>query len=91
MDTIYLRQLIEKAILDKRWIRMDFVSSKMKITRNRVIEPLKLKVKHGEDYLEANCFLRNDYREFPLVGIQKIEVISPADFNKGGEVSESHI
>ena len=82
MDLIYLRQLIEKAILDKRWIRMDFVSSRMKITRDRVIEPFKLKVKNGEDYVEAQCYLRNDYREFPLNGIQKIELISPADFNK---------
>lgn len=85
MDATYLKQIIEKAILDKRWIRMDFVSSRMEITKDRVIEPFKLKVKHGEDYVEAQCYLRNDYREFPLAGIQKIEVISPADYNKGGE------
>jgi len=64
---------------------MDFVDKKMKITRNRIVEPFKLKVKNGEDYVETQCYLRNDYREFPLVGIQKIKMISPADFNKGGE------
>ena len=85
MNPIYLRQTIEKAILEKRWLRIDFVSAKLKITRNRVIEPMKLKVKNGEDYVEAQCYLRNDYREFPLQGIQKIDIISPADFNKGGE------
>ena len=82
MDQTYLRQTIEKAIKDQRWIKMDFVSKDMKITRDRVIEPMRLKVKNGEDYVEANCYLRNDYREFPLLGIQKIEVISPADYNK---------
>lgn len=85
MNQIYLRQTIEKAILDKRWLRIDFVSGKLKITRDRIIEPMRLKVKNGEDYVEAHCYLRNDYREFPLDGIQKIEVISPADYNKGGE------
>ena len=82
MNQIYLRQTIEKAIKDQRWIKMDFVSEKLKITRDRVIEPMRLKVKNGEDYVEAHCYLRNDYREFPLLGIQKIEVISPADYNK---------
>jgi predicted DNA-binding transcriptional regulator YafY len=82
MNIIYLKQIIEKAILEKRWLRIDFVSAKMKITRDRIIEPFKLKVKNGEDFLEAQCYLRNDYREFPLVGIQKIEVISPADYKK---------
>ena len=85
MNLIYLKQTIEKAILDKRWIRMDFVSAKMKITNNRVIEPMRLKVKNGEDYVEAHCFLRDEYREFPLIGIQKLEVISPADYNKDND------
>jgi predicted DNA-binding transcriptional regulator YafY len=86
MNQTYLRQTIEKAILDRRWLRMDFVSSKMKITKGRVIEPMRLKVKNGEDYVEAHCYLRNDYREFPLIGIQKIEIISPADYNKGVKI-----
>lgn len=83
MNQIYLKQVIEKAILDKRWLRIDFVSAKLAITRDRIIEPLKVKQKHGEWYVEAQCYLRNDYREFPLEGIQKIEVISPADAMKG--------
>ena len=85
MNQIYLRQSIEKASLDKRWLKIDFVDKKLKITRDRVIEPMRLKVKNGEDYVEANCYLRNDYREFPLIGIQKIAVISPADYNKGND------
>ena len=86
MNQVYLKQLIEKAILEKRWLKMDFVSAKMVISRDRIIEPFKLKVKNGEDYVEANCYLRNEYREFPLVGIQKIEIISPTQAVKGGEV-----
>ena len=86
MNTIYLRQQLEFAIKQKRWIRMDFVDSRMKITRDRIIEPMRLKVKNGEDYIEAQCYLRNDYREFPLAGIQAIQVISPAEAMKGGEM-----
>lgn len=91
MNLIYLKQIIEKAIIDRRWIRMDFVSKRMKITRNRIIEPTKLKIKNGEDYVEAHCYLRDDYREFPLVGIQKIEIISPADYNKLDERKELRV
>ena len=47
---------------------------------------MRLKVKNGEDYVEAQCYLRDDYREFPLVGIQAIEVISPTEALKGGEM-----
>jgi len=85
MNLVYLKQTIEKAILDKRWLKIDFVSTKLAISRGRVIEPFKIKQKHGEWYVEAQCYLRNDYREFPLEGIQKIEVISPADYDKEGE------
>ena len=85
MNSIYLKQQIEFAIKQKRWLRVDFVSARMKITRDRIIEPMRLKVKNGEDYVEAQCYLRNDYREFPLAGIQKIELISPTEALKGGE------
>ncbi len=81
MNVIYLKQVIEKAIKEKRWIRIDFVSKKMKITKNRVVEPFEVKSKgHHPISVIGQCYLRNDLREFQLEGIQEIEVISPVDY-----------
>lgn len=80
MNLIYVKQKIELAIKEKKFLRIDYVGKDLKVTRDRVIEPLNLltpnKV-HGDWSVIANCFLRNDTRQFQLGGIQKLEVIEP--------------
>lgn len=79
MNPIFVKQTIEKAIKDQRWLKIDYVDTKLKITKDRVIEPMMIKKnKDGElDRIVAHCFLKNDLRTFQFEGIQKIEVISP--------------
>lgn len=81
MNQIYLKQLIELAIKDQRWLKIDYVGkAKMKVTRDRMIEPMTIK-KDSDDVpnrVVAHCYLRNDLRTFDFEGIQKIAIVDPA-------------
>lgn len=78
MNTIFLKQTIEKAIKDGRWLQIDYVGKgKRQEVTNRLIEPLQLVERHEILTLDAYCFLRDDYRPFQLEGIMKIEVVDP--------------
>lgn len=73
MNPIYLKQIIEKAIKDQAYLKIDYVDSKMKITKDRIIEPREIK----KDTVWAECYLRSDVRQFKFEGIQKIKVLTP--------------
>ena len=78
MNTVFLKQTIEKAIKDGRWLQIDYVGKgKRQEVTNRLIEPIELRDKDGILTLDAYCFLRDAYRPFQLEGIMKIEVVDP--------------
>ena len=84
MDTIYLKQKIEQAILEHKLIKMDYVSAKHEITYDRLVEPFNIrKNENGEPFsIYAHCLLKNGLREFQFEGIQKIELV---DYLQGYE------
>ena len=73
MNFIWLKQQIEKAILDGNFLKIDYVSKKMEITNDRIIRPIELK----QDTLYGHDFAKNGLRQFQFDGIQKLEVVSP--------------
>lgn len=80
MNPIYLKSFIEKAILEGSYLKIDYVDSKMKITKDRVIEPMELKKKDGEyNRLVAQDMGKSDLRSFLFEGIQKISVVNLKD------------
>ena len=85
MNTIFVKQTIELAIKDQRWLKIDYVSKKkLEITNGRIVEPMQIKKDSAgvPNRLVAHCYLRNDLRTFDFDGIQKIEIISPTGIMK---------
>lgn len=81
MNTVFLKQTIERAIKDQRFLKIDYVSKKMEITTDRVIEPLQIiKDKEGNmETLQAQDPKKKGMRTFQFEGIQKLEVVSPVE------------
>ena len=76
MNPIYLKSFIEKGIKDGSYLKIDYVDSKLKITKDRIIEPMELKKKDGEyNRLVAQDMGKDDLRSFLFEGIQKISVV----------------
>lgn len=75
MNPIYLKSFIEKAIKDEQYLKIDYVDSKSKITKNRIIEPMEMK-KDGDMYdrVIARDVSKDDMRSFLFLGIQKIAI-----------------
>lgn len=92
MNPIYLKSYIERAIIDNSYLKIDYVDRKFKITKDRIIQPSKMK----QNRVVAQCYLRNDLRTFELEGIQKIAIASAEDIKKfmlekeGGDKNESN-
>lgn len=83
MNPIFLKQQIELAIKDHKWIKIDYVSTKHEITKDRIIEPQGFKDdKKGEPEVWGHCFLRNDLRAFQFEGIQKLAIVEPTEYGK---------
>ena len=83
MNYTYLKQQIELAIKKHKMLRIDYVTVKGKITKDRLVEPYEIKTrKDGDPAVVAHCFLRKDVREFMFEGIQAIEVTSKANYGK---------
>ena len=91
MNRICLKQQLELAIEQKKLARIDFVTIKGKITKDRLIEPYELKTrKDGELAVVAQCYLRNDLREFMLEGIQGIELTNKDNYGKHIKLTNKH-
>lgn len=77
MDFTYLKQTIEKAIQDGRWLQIDYVGKgKRQEVTSRLIIPETITM-HPIPTVHAHCFLRDGYRPFQFEGIMKIEVVKP--------------
>lgn len=79
MNQVFAKQLIERAIKDAKWIKIDYVSKKLEITTDRLLEPYQLdKDKDGNvTAMMALDLVKDGVRRFDLEGIQKLEVIDP--------------
>jgi len=71
MNIIFVRQILEKALKESAFLKIDYVSKKMVITRDRIIEPKILK----ETMLLAEETKTGELKQFSLEGIQKIETM----------------
>lgn len=89
MNQTYLKQQLELAIKTDRTVIIDYVSIKMKITKDRLIDPIELKTrKDGLPAVIAHCFLRNELREFMFTGIQSIELTDKSNYGKSKELMD---
>lgn len=80
MNPTFLKSYIEKAILDGSYLKIDYVDSKMKITKDRIIEPMSFKDTNGVvDRVIAQDMYKNDLRTFQFEGIQKCKVVDLKD------------
>lgn len=89
MNHVYIKQQVELAIKTGKLILMDYVSMKMKITPDRLVDPLEIKTrKDGQLAFFAHCHLRKDIREFMFDGVQSIKLVSKTDYGKVKELAE---
>ena len=80
MNPTFLKSYIEKAILEGSYLKIDYVDSKMKITKDRIIEPMSFKDTNGVvDRVIAQDMYKNDLRTFQFEGIQKCKVVDLKD------------
>lgn len=81
MNNIFLKQTIERAIKEQRYLKIDYVSKKMEITTDRILEPIDIKKdKEGNmEVLVATDHKKRGMRTFNFEGIQKIAVVSPLE------------
>lgn len=68
---------LRMAILDKKVIRFDYVSSKNEFTA-REIEPIHLRYRFRNWYIYSFCRERKDYREFRISRIMNITITQDA-------------
>ena len=82
MNPTFLKSYIEKAIIDGSYIKIDYVDSKMKVTKDRIIQPMQLKKNKDTgnfDRLVAQDMGKADLRSFVFEGIQKCKVVDLKD------------
>ncbi len=66
---------LQKAIVDKKVINMHYFSNYNEASTQRNAEPIGLCYYGDNWHLIAYCLLRNDYRDFRLNRIQKLQVL----------------
>ncbi len=74
---VIYKQKIEKAILDGKWLRFDYVDVKMEITDRRVVEPYEV----NNGVLVGRDVRKDGIRQFQLDGIQALEIIDKGEEN----------
>ena len=89
---IIRKQKIELAIKQKKYIRIDYVGKTLKLSKDRLVEPLEIKDTSGEKgdvdsvlTLFAHCFKGNGIRNFELDGIQKVELVDKESIGRGSK------
>lgn len=81
-----IKNKIYESIFSKNEILIEYYDNEGKKTR-RSVEPYKIISYKGEDYLVANCLLRNDIRFFKLVRIEEC-IIKGKKFHKTIDIEE---
>lgn len=76
-DAAHLTQL-QKALIDKRAVQIEYLSPYKEATPKRVVEPIGLYYYSTGWHLIAWCRLRNDYRDFRISRINKLMMTDEA-------------
>lgn len=76
MNAVFLKSMLEKAILGDDYCMIDYVDAKGAITSDRLVRPIQVKNDaQGRLVLHADCELRKGFRPFLFEGIMKCKVI----------------
>lgn len=70
-----MKSKIEKAILEGKWLRFDYVAKKLEVSDRRVVDPKEIR----GDKLFAMDMRKDGLRQFDLEGIQVLEVIEKGE------------
>jgi DNA polymerase-3 subunit epsilon len=66
--------LIERAMREKRLLRIIYRSRSSLVSIERLVRPLELTLLRGQIYLRAYCYLRQDMRDFALKKIEAMRL-----------------
>jgi proteasome accessory factor C len=79
-----LRDRLEKAVSDKRQVRLDYYVPTRDESTERVVDPLRVVTADGHTYLDAWCHLAEDQRLFRLDRVSSATVLdSPVEEHEG--------
>jgi proteasome accessory factor C len=88
-----LRERLERAVADRRQVRLDYYVPTRDESTERVVDPLRVVTAEGHTYLEAWCHLAQDQRLFRLDRVSSAEVldtpalahddVTPRDLSEG--------
>lgn len=88
-----LRERLERAVAERRQVRLDYYVPTRDESTERVVDPLRVVSAQGHTYLEAWCHLAEDQRLFRLDRVSSAEVldtpalehsdVTPRDLSEG--------